>query len=213
MYNYYPMVSFLYQHTNKTCHFVSGSKDVITWMNRYGHAISSDKVNLVETNTAEIQASILSRTFMPRIMQPSTFATFAFDNCDHNLESKFNLTMHCTNGVMIQKCQKTDNRILTHNPILQQAESRKRRSFNPVQQDLAPFIKQPRSKPTTFYVVDININEIDALHSKNMDRVWYLVKAVMMIMQSFLVGRASNDVHNVVYLRTIAESPTKLASD
>ena len=46
-----------------------------------------------------------------------------------------------------------------------------------------------------------------------MDRVWYLVKAVMMIMQSFLVGRASNDVHNVVYLRTIAESPTKLASD
>ena len=79
--------------------------------------------------------------------------------------------MHCTNGVMIQKCQNTDNRILTHNPILQQAESRKRRSFNPVQQDLAPFIKQPRTEPTKFDVVDININEIDALHSKNMDRV------------------------------------------
>ena len=46
-----------------------------------------------------------------------------------------------------------------------------------------------------------------------MDRVWYLVKAVMMIMQLFLVGRAPNDVHNVAYLRTIAESPTKLASE
>ena len=125
LYNYYPMVSFLYQHTNKTFHFVSGSKDVINWMNRYGHTISSDEVNLVETNTAETQASILSRAFVPRIMQSSTFVTFVFDNCDHNLESKFNLTMHCTNGIMIQKCQNIDNRILTHNPILQQAESRK----------------------------------------------------------------------------------------
>ena len=121
------MVSFLYQHANKTFHFVSGSKDVITWMNRYGHIVSSDEVNLVETNTAETQAPILSRKFMPRIMQPSTFVTFVFDNCDHNLESKFN--SHCTNGIMIQKCQNIDNRILTHNPILQQAESRKRRSF------------------------------------------------------------------------------------
>ena len=207
------MVSFLYQYTNKTFHFAAGSKDVITWMNRYGHTISSGEVNLVKTNAAETQASVLSRTFVPRIMQPSAFVTCVFDNCDHNLESKFKLTMHCTSGTVMQKCQNTDNRILTHNPILQQAQSRKRQSFNLTQQDLAPFIKQPRSKPTTFYVVDININEIDALHSKNMDRVWYLVKAVMMIMQSFLVGRASNDVHNVVYLRTIAESPTKLASD
>ena len=77
---------------------------------------------------------------------------------------------------MMQKCQKTDNRILTYNPILQEAESRKRQSFNLVQQDLASFMKQPRSQPTKFDVVDININEIDALHSKNIDRVWYLVR-------------------------------------
>ena len=37
-------------------------------------------------------------------------------------------------------------------------------------------MKQPRSQPTKFDVVDININEIDALHSKNIDRVWYLVR-------------------------------------
>ena len=114
------MVSFLYQHTNKTFPFVSGSKDVITWMNRYGHTISSGEVNLVKTNTAETQASILSRTFLPRIMQPSTFVTFVFDNCDHNLQSKFKLTMHCINGIMMQKCQNADNRILTYNPILQE---------------------------------------------------------------------------------------------
>ena len=135
------MVSFLYQHTNKTFHFVSGSKDVITWMNRYGHTISSDEVNVVETNTAETQASILFRTFVPRITQPSIFVTFVFENCDHNLESKFHLTMHCTDDMMIQKCQNTGNRTLTHNPILQQAESRKRRSFNPVPKDSAPFFK------------------------------------------------------------------------
>ena len=152
------MVSFLYQYTNKTFHFASGSKDVITWMNRYGHTISSGEVNLVKTNAAETQASVLSRTFVPRIMQPSAFVTFVFDNCDHNLESKFKLTMHCTSGTVMQKCQNTDNRILTHNPILQQAESRKGQSFNLTQQDLAPFIKQPRSEPTKFDVVDININ-------------------------------------------------------
>ena len=170
------MVSFLYQHTNITFHFVSGSKDVITWMNRFGHTVSSDEVNLVETNTAEIQASILSRMFVPRIMQPNTCVTFAFDSCDHNLESKLNSTMLCTNGIIIQKCQHTDHRILTHNPILKQAESRKQRSFNPVQQDLASFIKQPRSELTKFDVVYTNINEIDALNSKNMDRVWHLVR-------------------------------------
>ena len=158
MYNYYPMVSFLYQYTNKTFHFASGSKDVITWMNRYGHTISSGEVNLVKTNAAETQASVLSRTFVPRIMQPSAFVTCVFDNCDHNLESKFKLTMHCTSGTVMQKCQNTDNRILTHNPILQQAQSRKRQSFNLTQQDLAPFIKQPRSEPTKFDAVDININ-------------------------------------------------------
>ena len=158
MYNYYPMVSFLYQYTNKTFHFAAGSKDVITWMNRYGHTISSGEVNLVKTNAAETQASVLSRTFVHRIMQPSAFVTCVFDNCDHNLESKFKLTMHCTSGTVMQKCQNTDNRILTHNPILQQAQSRKRQSFNLTQQDLAPFIKQPRSEPTKFDVVDININ-------------------------------------------------------
>ena len=141
MYNYYPMVSFLYQHTNKTFHFVSGSKDVITWMNRYGHTISSGEVNLVKNNAAETQASVLSRTFVARIMQPSAFVTCVFDNCDHNLESKFKLTMHCTSGTVMQKCQNTGNRILTHNPILQQAESRERRSFNPVPKDSAPLIK------------------------------------------------------------------------
>ena len=158
MYNYYPMVSFLYQYTNKTFHFASGSKDVITWMNRYGHTISSGEVNLVKTNAAETQASVLSRTFVARIMQPSAFVMCVFDNCDHNLESKFKLTMHCTSGTVMQKCQNTDNRILTHNPILQQAQSRKWQSFNLTQQDLAPFIKQPRSEPTKFDVVDININ-------------------------------------------------------
>ena len=127
-------------------------------MNRYGHTISSGEVNLVKTNAAETQASVLSRTFVPRIMQPSAFVTCVFDNCDHNLESKFKLTMHCTSGTVMQKCQNTDNRILTHNPILQQAQSRKRQSFNLTQQDLAPFIKQPRSEPTKFDVVDININ-------------------------------------------------------
>ena len=130
------MVSFLYQHTSKIFRFVSGSKDGITWMNRYGHTISSDEVNLVETNTIETQVSILSRTFVPRIMQPSTFVTFVFHSSDHNLELKFKLTMHCTNDIMVQKCQNTDNKVLTHNPILQETES-----FNPVQQSLAPFIK------------------------------------------------------------------------
>ena len=84
--------------------------------------------------------------------------------------------MLCTSGIIIQKYQHTDHRILTHNPILKQAESRKQRSFNPVQQDLASFIKQPRSELTKFDVVYTNINEIDALNSKNMDRVRHLVR-------------------------------------
>ena len=67
-----------------------------------GHAISYNEVNLVETKLADDQAQIVSREFIPTIIQNSSFVTFVFDNCDHNMESIYGATLHCTNGIIIQ---------------------------------------------------------------------------------------------------------------
>lgn len=82
----------------------TGSKLLLNCLNRLGHSISYDEVNNVETSFAEVQASNKNhRSFVPNNVQPSTFVTFVYDNCDHNPETLSGVSMHCTNGILIQK--------------------------------------------------------------------------------------------------------------
>lgn len=82
----------------------TGSVSVIRWLNRFGHIISYDEVNALETKLAEDQVCNEDfRNYIPNNIQPSTFVTFVYDNCDHNAESIYNKTLHATNGIIIQK--------------------------------------------------------------------------------------------------------------
>ena len=42
------------------------------------------------------------KTFVPSSIQPSQFVTFVWDNNDINPESLSGVSMHCTNGIIIQ---------------------------------------------------------------------------------------------------------------
>ena len=82
----------------------TASISVIRWLNRFGHIISYDEVNAVETKLAEDQIrNVNIRKYVPNSIQPSTFVTFVYDNCDHNAESIYNITLHGTNGIVIQR--------------------------------------------------------------------------------------------------------------
>ena len=82
----------------------TGSVSVIRWLNRYGHSISYDELNAVETKLAEDQIHDDNfRKYLPNNIQKHTFVTFVYANCDHNTESIYNSTLHATNGIIIQR--------------------------------------------------------------------------------------------------------------
>ena len=82
----------------------TGSKFLINCLNRLGHSMSYDEVNSVETAFAVVQSKEKNfQSYVPNNVQPSTFITFVYDNCDHNAETLHGISMHCTNGIIIQK--------------------------------------------------------------------------------------------------------------
>ena len=81
----------------------TGNKAMITWLNRHGHCISYTDVGLVETKFVDDQVQLCSSNgYVPSVMQPSVPVTFVWDNGDHNPESVYGVSLHCTNGIMIQ---------------------------------------------------------------------------------------------------------------
>ena len=81
----------------------TGSKIVINWTNKFGHRVSYDEVLILETHLAmEHFKDQIHRSFSPAIIQPSKFVTFVWDNNDINPESLKGLSLHCTNGIVIQ---------------------------------------------------------------------------------------------------------------
>ena len=112
----------------------SGSVDLIRWLNRLGHTISYDEINSIETKLAEDQANRREpRKFVPNNFQPNLFATFVYDNCYHNIESIYDVTLHGTNGIIIQKCLRITNNDINTNPPVKNI---RRRSFKPVPNEL-----------------------------------------------------------------------------
>ena len=93
------------------------SKMVINWISKFGHGILYDDVIILETHLArEHSKEQLLRTFIPATIQPGHFVTFVWDNNDINPESLKGISMHCTNGIIIQ-CSHERNRNIQHSNI------------------------------------------------------------------------------------------------
>ena len=132
----------------------SGSVDLILWLNRLGHTVSHDEINSIETKLAEDQANI----------QPSVFVTFVYDNCDHNIESIYKVTLHGTKGITIQKCLQTTNNDINTNPPVKNV---RRRSFKSVPNELQPYIKtKARLNPVAIPIVGTGVNQLNGFLSK-----------------------------------------------
>ena len=62
-------------------------------------------MNAAETKSAMDESKRYQKnaTYVPSVITPSTFVTFIWDNCDHNCESIFDDTLHCMNGIIVQR--------------------------------------------------------------------------------------------------------------
>jgi len=60
---------------------LTGSKEVVTLLNRYGHGISYDQVLQIETTLAEEQLKS-NGVVVPKTIKPNVFSTFCWDNID-----------------------------------------------------------------------------------------------------------------------------------
>ena len=65
--------------------------------------MSYDDVLVLETRLAtEKSKNQDHRSFTPAVVRPSSFVTFVWDNNDINPERLRGISMHCTNGIVIQ---------------------------------------------------------------------------------------------------------------
>lgn len=85
---------------------ITGSKEMITLLNRYGHGISYDQVLAIETAIAEKQVESHGGEdlVLPKNVSHNVFSIFCWDNIDlleETLSGKG--TTHCTNGIIVQQ--------------------------------------------------------------------------------------------------------------
>ena len=119
---------------------MTGSRDAVPSLNRFGHSISNDKIHALETKLSEEQVNNQTNTsLVPTHIQPSVFVTFCYDNCDHNVESIYNATLHGTNSIIPRQLDKQQVEATGNNSTIASTE---RRSFKPIYHELEPYIKE-----------------------------------------------------------------------
>jgi len=202
----------------------TGSKFLINCLNRLGHCTSYDQVSIIETSFAEAQAVLRNqRSFVPNNVQPSRFVTFVYDNCDHNPETSSGVSMHCTNGILIQRRVNTaDNSEFIINIPTVCNQGQKRRSFKPILSEVQPYYPpKERNNPEIVRETEIHSNLIVQTVSKKAELLWVLSRYKSMqedVKQGIpswtgfyyeVMPRTTNEPHSVYYLPTINQSPTR----
>ena len=141
---------------------ITGSVDAVRWLNRFGHSISYDEINALETKLAEEQVNNQTNTsLVPTHIQPS--------------ESIYNTTLQWTNGIIIQQLDKQQVEATGNNSTIVSTERRK--SFKPIYHELQPYIKEKeRKNPIPIKQIETNINQLDGMLSRQEDLLRLLLR-------------------------------------
>lgn len=176
----------------------TGSKQLITWTNKFSHGISYDEVLILETSLAvEHSQHQVHRSFTPSIIQPSTFVTFVWDNNDINPESLKGITMHCTNGIVIQLSSSRDESE-SPSPTFPATASPnpkpKRKSFQPMLNEISSYMHIIRKNTDTEVDVQLNVHQQEREISHIIDTFWVIVRSHVgnpVFNKQYLIGRGS----------------------
>ena len=84
---------------------LTGSGQVLTLFNRFGHASSLSKIDEIEASMAEKVLQQVGQAYVPTsICQGGHFVHFCWDNNNLNEDTLSGAnTTHCTNGILIQR--------------------------------------------------------------------------------------------------------------
>jgi len=84
-------------------HHKTGSMQLVSTLNRFGHCISKSKLQEVETALAEHRLQQQHVNVVPSNIAPNVPVTFVWDNNDIREETATGKgTTHCTNGIVVQ---------------------------------------------------------------------------------------------------------------
>ena len=159
-----------------TIHNMTGSKSVVTLINRFGHGISYTELEELQTAMA---ASRLSQNnaddvYLPSNINPAQRVNLCFDNNDINEETlNGSGTTHCTNGIAIQR--QLDFNFSTSVAVIScQKHRSKARTIATPPSSLAEYCQKERCGPGKMY---LNLSEFTCKHmltAEKLDFVWFL---------------------------------------
>ena len=196
----------------------TGSKHMITWLNKLGHGISYDEVNFVETSLAKKMVKNQQlKSYTPSSVQPSRFLSFVLDNNDINPESLNGKNMHVTNGIIVQREDHSD--VIPVTTRFRQCKVTRQRSFQALESPLPRYNTQKRTShlngkyagtDTTFDRENWNVARI-------FDFIWIVLRKASPSTIPNWTGfnyllelPTLKTVHKVSYLPAINSSPTDM---
>ena len=188
-----------------------------------GHCLSYDEINYVETLFANRQAiQERHRSYLPNLVQPSTFITFVYDNCDHNPETLSGTSMHFTNGIIIQRAVGNATEPNRETNLDASYFERKKRSFQPIQNEIQPYYAtKERINPDTVQEIEEQRDFMVEHISQRQDTLWSLCryKASEELHKQIIPSWSGFNFevspisecrpHDVYFLPPINKSPTK----
>ena len=151
---------------------ITGSFEVVTLLNRFGHGVSYIKLEEIEIAVAERQINKHeNEDLIPSNCQKNIFSTFACDNNDMLGETLLGIaTTHCTNGIVIQRSVDT----CAEKPDDKEVNFSKKRTLEDFHIQILPYCAKKRSDPETIPPTEATVkgssNEIE--HSKKNDFLW-----------------------------------------
>ena len=155
----------------------TGSKEMVTWMNKLGHGISYDEVSSVETFLADESINHQEmKSYCPSSVQPSVFVTFVWDNNDINPDSLTGSVMHCTNGIIIQLRAVTTAQQDVTSKSVTRANKKRKRSFVAKPNVLPVYISKKRQTPSHLTNTTLPVEQDEnSRQSSFIDFLWVLL--------------------------------------
>ena len=203
----------------------TGSKIVINSTNKFGHGVSYDEVLILETHLAmEYSKDQIHRSFSAAIIQPSKFVTFVWDTNDINPESLKGLSLHCTNGIVIQSSSNDFNvpePSDTNNSVHSRLRTKQRpKSFQPLPLEMPSYVMVKRKNTEGPTSVELSMHQHEIRRSHMVDTLWIIARsqANKLNLEQQIPGWTgfnylmcdsdSDDYHKIGYLPSINKSPT-----
>ncbi|CAC5416584.1 unnamed protein product [Mytilus coruscus] len=128
----------------------TGSSEIVKIINKFGHSVSYDQAEEIETSIAEqMIMNTEDDIFIPSNIRKGVFSSFCWDNndlCEEKLSGQG--TTHCTNGIVIQTrpdwCENEDE---ANQPPLQRSKNRSLKILT--EEQPVHFYSKPRVGPKT----------------------------------------------------------------